>query len=257
MKKILKTIVGAFGFEIRRRSCSSMVPAEEIESAIRTIESFTMLPRERLISLYDQVVFCERKRIEGALVECGVWKGGSVALMAAASMRHARSPRHVHLFDSFLDICEPNARIDGQHALDEVKNYTDSADGKLVPLDGFYESVGGPGTLAGNRELLEGVIGYSADLLHYHKGWFQDTVPAIAKKIGPIAILRLDGDWYDSTKVCLDYLYDSVQKGGFIIIDDYGTYEGCRKAVDEFIAARGICRYLHPVDAACRYFIKF
>lgn len=215
-----------------------------------------MLPRERLISLYDQVVFCERERIEGAFVECGVWKGGSVALMAMASMQHSRSRRHIHLFDSFLDICQPNAEHDGEQALEEVAGYTESASGKLESLKGFYDGVGGHGTLEGNRELLEKVVGYSADFLHYHAGWFQETVPASANKIGPIAILRLDGDWYESTKICLDHLYDQLQDNGFLIIDDYGTYDGCRKAVDEFIASRDIHGYLHPVDAACRYLVK-
>ena len=256
MRKIIKKFAALFGLEIRRKSYSTLVPAEEIDSAIRSVEDFTMLPRERLISLYDQVVHCEREGIEGALVECGVWKGGAFALMATASMRHGPGPRHVHLFDSFLDICEPDTELDGKAALDAVVDYTNSADGKLVPLSGFYDAVGGHGTLEGNRTLLEQVIGYPPDLLHYHAGWFQETVPSIAEDIGPIAVLRLDGDWYESTIICLHHLYDLVQTGGFVIIDDYGTYEGCRNAVDEFLSARGIHGYLHAVDAACRYIVK-
>ena len=77
-----------------------------------------------------------------------------------------------------------------------------------------------------------------------------------APAIGPIAILRLDGDWYASTKICLEHLYDQVVSGGFVIVDDYGTYEGCRKAVDEFLAARGLHVFLSHVDPDCRYWIK-
>ena len=256
MKKIVKKIVHAVGIDIRRKPYSSLVSSGEIESAIQSVEKYTMLPRERLISLYDQVVFCERQGIEGALVECGVWKGGAVALMAKASKLHSKKSRHIHLFDSFLGICEPNAEYDGKRALEEVAPYTDAARGRLEPVQGFYDSVGGHGTLEANRELLEKEIGYPADFLHYHVGWFQQTVPQSANSIGAIAILRLDGDWYESTRICLDFLYDSVQQGGFVIIDDYGTYDGCRRAVDEFIANRQIRGYLHPVDAACRYLVK-
>lgn len=71
-----------------------------------------------------------------------------------------------------------------------------------------------------------------------------------------IAILRLDGDWYASTQICLEHLYDLVVPSGFVIVDDYGTYDGCRKAVDEFIAARGLTIHLEPVDSECHCWIK-
>ena len=248
--------MNAIGIDIRRKLYSSIVSRGEIETAIQKVEMHTMLSRERLISLYDQVVFCGQQGIDGALVECGVWKGGAVALMAQASMSHSKDFRHIHLFDSFRGICEPNAQYDGRRALEEVAPYADVARGRLEPVQGFYDSVGGFGTLEENRELLEKEIGYPEGFLHYHVGWFQQTVPKSVDSIGAIAVLRLDGDWYESTKICLDYLYDSVQKGGFVIVDDYGTYDGCRRAVDEFIVSRQIRGYLHPVDAACRYLIK-
>lgn len=78
----------------------------------------------------------------------------------------------------------------------------------------------------------------------------------MSAKISPIAILRLDADWYASTKVCLDFLFDKVVKGGFVIIDDYLCYEGCRKAVNEFLRARGMAPYLHYVDGHGRYWSK-
>ena len=253
IKRMVKAAAGAIGYQIKKTTGAFLAPNEEVESVIKTIADFTMLPSDRLFSLYDQVVFCEKNEIKGALVECGVWKGGSVALMAAASLRHANKQRQIHLFDSFSEICEPDAKVDGQRAIAES---SDKATGKLVPLKGIYDTIGGPGSLEGNRYLLEKIIGYPADCLHYHVGWFQDTVPRDSATIGEIAILRLDGDWYASTKICLDHLYDCVVKGGFVIIDDYGTYEGCQKAVDEFLAARGIQVYLNPVDAGCRYFTK-
>ena len=256
IKRMVKVAAETVGYQIKKKTGAFLAPNHEVEAVIKTISEFTMLPAERLFSLYDQVVFCEKNDIKGALVECGVWKGGSVALMAAASMRYARTHRQIHLFDSFSEICEPDSSVDGQRAIDESSRWSDDAAGKLVPLKGIYDAIGGPGTLDGNRVLLEQKIGYPVDFLHYHVGWFQDTVPKDSASVGAIAVLRLDGDWYASTKICLDYLYDHVVKGGFVIIDDYGTYEGCQKAVDEFLHARGINVYLNPVDAGCRYFSK-
>lgn len=103
-----------------------------------------------------------------------------------------------------------------------------------------------------NRKL----IGYPPDKVFYHKGWFQNTVPADKQNIKSIAILRLDGDWYDSTKVCIENLYDKVVPGGFVIFDDYGLYEGCKKAVDEFFESRKESHFLNYTTRACRYFRK-
>ena len=74
--------------------------------------------------------------------------------------------------------------------------------------------------------------------------------------MGPIAILRLDGDWYESTKVCLEHLFDLVVDGGFVIVDDYGAYEGCRTAVDEYLAGRARRPYLSRVNGDIRYLVK-
>ena len=86
------------------------------------------------------------------------------------------------------------------------------------------------------------------------KGWFQDTLPRAKSEIGKVAILRLDGDWYESTKCCLDNLYENVSPGGYVIIDDYGYWEGCRQALDEFLHARKIGIELREIDHDGRYF---
>jgi hypothetical protein len=231
---------------------------DEAMAAIRVVRDHTMLSKRRLVTLYQQVAYCERNGIPGALVECGVWKGGAMGLMALANLKLATARRHLHLFDAFQEICEPDAAVDGEQALREARPFTEGgADGRgvLRPLVGIYDSVGGPGTLAENRQLLEGTIGYPAEMVHYHAGWFQETLPAVHETIGPIAILRLDGDWYASTKVCLEYLFDKVVPGGIVIIDDYGAYEGCRRAVDEFLASRDMRVYLHNIDHTGRYLV--
>ena len=89
-----------------------------------------------------------------------------------------------------------------------------------------------------------------------HRGWFQETVPHAAREIGPLAVLRLDGDWYESTRVCLEHLFDNVVEGGVIIIDDYGTFSGCRMATDEFFASRGIHAEFETIDGDVVLFWK-
>ena len=232
---------------------------EEATDCIQVVQNHTMLSKRRLVTLFQQAAYCERFEIPGAFVECGVWKGGAAGMMALASKRMGQGRRHLHMFDAYQEICEPDARFDGEKALTEVRELTGRSGqdkGDLRPLTGIYDSLGGPGTLEENRELLENRIGYPPDLLHYHVGWFQDTIPAVHEKIGPIAILRLDGDWYASTRICLEFLFDKVVSGGIIIIDDYGTYEGCRLALDEYMAEQNIRAYLCSVDSDCRYIVK-
>jgi hypothetical protein len=107
------------------------------------------------------------------------------------------------------------------------------------------------------EELFYDVLHVDRDRVVFHEGWFQDTVPAAARSIPSLAILRVDGDWYESTKVCLDGLYDTVVEGGFVIIDDYGCFVGCRQAVDEFMEAYGLDkRSLVPIDHEGVYFRK-
>jgi hypothetical protein len=252
----LKTIADRLGFEVRRKPAVPYEYQRQAAAAIAVVAPYTMLPWERLVTLYQKVAFCEQASVVGDLVECGVWKGGAVALMALANLVEGRQRRHIHLFDSFQEICAPDSAVDGAQAVREAQRHGSDCNGQLRPVTGIYDSVGGPGTLAGNRRLLEEIVGYDSRFLHYHAGWFQETMPRETAQIGPVAILRLDGDWYASTKICLEHLYDKVVSGGFVIIDDYGAYEGCRRAVDEFLADRGIKAFLHSDDRVCRYWIK-
>lgn len=271
MKRVVRKLLNALGFDIVRISRSALEDnlglderlglelEDEATACISVVKNNTMLSKRRLVTLYQQVAYCERYEIPGAFVECGVWKGGAAGLMALANLKEGKLRRHLHLFDAFQEICEPDAAVDGERALREVRQFTGRSGqdtGALHPLTGIYDFLGGPGTLEENRLLLEKTIAYPAEFLHYHVGWFQETLPADSEKIGPIAILRLDGDWYASTKVCLEHLFDSVVKGGIVIIDDYGTYEGCRRAVDEFIKLKRVQAYLAPVDSDCRFFVK-
>lgn len=188
------------------------------------VMSNTMVPYERLSKLYDLAGGCT---LTGAFVECGVWRGGSAAVLATFGTQQGRE---THLFDSFEGLPEPKP-IDGKRAIKRVGGKYGGrleSTGELVAEESFVKG------------LLFKRLGLAENRIHIHKGWFQDTLPTAKTSIQDIAILRLDGDWYDSTKVCLDELYDQVVAGGAIVVDDYGHYEGCQRAIDEFRTARGI-----------------
>ncbi len=232
---------------------------EKCYEHILKIKKNTMLSKRRLVTLFQQVVYCETAKIQGCFVECGVWKGGAMGLMALGNLDYGKERRVLHLYDSFADICEPDDKVDGLKAIKEVEEFSGTGrniKGKLKSIEGIYESLGGPGTLSENVELLENIINYPRKSINYHKGWFQDTIPQSSKEIDKIAILRLDGDWYASTKICLEYLYPKVVVGGVVIIDDYGTYDGCKRAFDEYARHNDINCYLSSVDSDCRFLIK-
>lgn len=266
MQRFIKLLAGGLGYEVRSKK--RLVPQsekhflgydleQEAYDNILTVRSYTMVPYARLVTLYQQVVFCETHGIPGSFVECGTWKGGATGLMALGNLEHGRTRRHIHLFDSFEGIPEPDESIDGEKAMQQVRDVGGGTKGRLVSVTGFYEKhADGVGNVETNKYLLETIIGYEPSFLHYHKGWFQNTVLKAAPEIGEIAILRLDADWYASTKVCLEYLYDTVVSGGFVIVDDYGYYEGCKKAVDEFMKQKKIHAYLNHIDSEGRYWIK-
>jgi len=205
------------------------------------VRDHTMTKYDRCITLHGLVRHLESRRISGAFVECGVWKGGSTGLMALANRRYGRERRDLHLFDAWGDWPDPTDR-DGT-LFSELKA------GKLVKADsqGAYDAC---------RDLLERRIGYPIERLHYHRGLFEQTLPDEGQAVGSIALLRLDADWYEGTRLCLETFYDGVAAGGLVVIDDYGYSEGCRKAVDEFLQERQPHALLHFSDYSCRYFVK-
>jgi O-methyltransferase len=212
---------------------------------LRQVYHYSMTGYARLASVHDLAMEVEERKIQGAYVECGVWKGGSIGLMALVS-KESGSNRKIVLFDSFEGLPEPTEE-DGN----EAKRYADGrAQGKLEAID---QCVGPLDTV---KELFFEKLRIEKEKVDIRKGWFQDTVPGSGPSIGPIALLRLDGDWYDSTKVCLEGLYDNVVQGGYVVLDDYGYWEGCRKASDEFLARKNLKVDLIKVDDSCHFFRK-
>lgn len=165
--------------------------------------------------------------VPGALVDCGVYNGGSTLLLSLGAPN-----RRVWAFDSFSGMPSPGPE-DGVG--DE---WTGASHGSEQRLAELFERHGA-------RERLQIVA-----------GWFEDTLPREAGRVGPIAVLHLDCDWYESIKPALAALYPSVSPGGFVVIDDYGHFEGARKATDEFRAAHGITAPLEHIDYRVVYWRK-
>lgn len=219
----------------------------QIKKASAVIEKHTMVSFERLATLWQQVRYLDRYSIPGALVECGVWRGGSAGMMVIAHQSCGIPRRELHLFDSFQGLPEPVSSVDGDAAIHWSGGH---ANGKLEPV-GRCVSVRDD-----SERLLRDTIGYPSMLTHYHEGWFQDTLPTDVQNLPPIALLRLDGDWYESTKLCLEFLYPKVVKNGVVVIDDYGHWEGCRRAVDEFVKKLPYPVLLQHLDSAARSWVK-
>ena len=186
--------------------------------------------REVLQFTYDCTKKLLTDKIPGVFVECGVASGSQIGAMQNA-MENLKQDRNIYAFDSFEGI--PFA---GEHDADQP-----GIGAKDLSKAGLLESSGVSSHSIDN--VLQNFSRWKlkTDNLIFVKGWFENTVPGY--KIDKIALLRLDGDLYSSTKVCLEHLLSKVSKGGLVIIDDY-QLAGCRKAVHEHIAEDKIIKHL-------------
>lgn len=206
---------------------------------------YTMVGYKRLSNAYELACKAIAENVPGAFVEFGVWKGGVAGVMATAA-KEAESERMTWLFDSFEGLPEPTEK-DGAHAAEYASEHTSGRLRSIVKCVGPIEDV---------EKLFFSVLRIPREQARIEKGWFQETLPGAKQELGQIAILRLDADWYESTKYALEELYDQVAPGGWVIVDDYGHWEGCKKAVDEFFERRGLRHQLIPIDETGVYFQK-
>jgi O-methyltransferase len=207
---------------------------EEARRIIRTVKPRTMTAAEKLVALILATRHVVDHGIPGAVVECGVWRGGSMQAVALSLLGRGVTDRDLHLFDTFEGMTEPTEkdRRRGKSAAELLA---------ASPRTGVFWAI------AGLDDVRQGMAetGYPEDRIHFHPGRVEDTVPDQAPET--IAILRLDTDWYESTRHELEHLYDRVPSGGVLLIDDYGFWEGARQAVDEFLERTGAPLLLLPM----------
>lgn len=207
----------------------------------------TMTSTERLYALFKAVEYVARSGIPGDLVECGVWRGGSVMMMALALERFGGVGRRLYCFDTFTGMPPPDPRdVHGKSGVPaaELLAMADKAAERSVwaiaPLD----------VVRGNLAST----GYPPELITYCEGKVEDTLPEFAPE--EIALLRLDTDWYESTRHELVHLYPRLAAGGVLIIDDYGYWRGARQATDEYFLQTRHKMLLNRIDNTGRIGIK-
>lgn len=213
-------------------------PASGLEARIVALSEkyreATMIPAPLFL---DNLRLCAQiAELAGVVVECGVWRGG----MSAAMAEVLGPGRTYYLFDSFDGLPAADPEKDGHAAVQFMANVG------RQPM----------GRLATPRDAAEAVMRQSgARTYHLMQGWFKDTVPLFTPP-GPLAVLRLDGDWYESTMTCLTALYPHVQAGGLILIDDYYVWDGCTRAVHEYLAQQSVQERIRQSPAGAAYILK-
>jgi predicted O-methyltransferase YrrM len=206
---------------------------------LRTVMPYTMTSPERVAALCQAVRHVEANNVQGAFVECGVYRGGS---SMAAAMSFTK-PRDLYLYDTFEGMSAPTA--DDWHAGSKQS----AAD--LLSANGKSARVWCYSALDEVRSNMN-KTGYPQDRVHYVQGKVEETIPQSAPD--QIALLRLDTDWYESTKHELQHLYPRLSPGGIMIVDDYGCWAGARKAVDEYFAGTSV--FLNRIDSTGRLVVK-
>ena len=211
----------------------------EFQMILSKIRPFTMLGEARLYNLYSLAKFVCENNIPGNFVECGVAAGGSSALLAYVIKKYSFQPRRLFSFDSFSGMPRPTDN-DSHQGIDA-------------------ESTGwGTGTCSAPEESVIDLcrkLGVE-DVLTTIKGYFEETLPKMRDWVGMVALLHMDGDWYESTKAILDNLYDRLVNCAYVQVDDYGYWDGCRKAIHEFANARSLQFAITQIDGTGVWFIK-
>lgn len=205
----------------------------------------TITSAERMYALYKSVEYLVRSNIKGDIVECGVWKGGSMKLIALSLIHFNDTDRKLYLYDTYNGMTEPKTE-DVYVSHTEVSALTKWK--KLKKEDGNeWCNV--------SLEEVQNVLrttGYPKEQIIFVKGEVEKTIPNTMPE--SIALLRLDTDWYESTKHELVHLYPRLNKNGVLIIDDYGHWRGSKQAVDEYFESSPL--FLSRIDASGRIAIK-
>ena len=211
----------------------------ETVATIRRVRPYTLTSPTKIAGLCEAVRYVVRHGVPGDVVECGVWRGGSMMATALTLLECGDPQRQLHLFDTYEGMVEPGAN-DLRH--------------DLTPPAEMMASVLGPhgdvsmwcyASIDDVRQAM-GSTGYDPHRIHYVRGRTEETLPDHAPE--RIAILRLDTDWYESTRHELRHLLPRVSSGGVVILDDYGHWLGARKAIDEYLLETGVPILLNRLD---------
>jgi hypothetical protein len=238
---VINKILSSFGWKLIKEKDLLKGSIDMDENSVfmekyNKCKAFTMTSKERMFSLNQAVQYIEANNIEGDIVECGVWKGGS-SMMAALSLKLKN--RKLFLYDTFEGMNEPSENDKNMIGEDAAETWDnrDKCDADIFEV---------------KKNMA--FTNYPEDNIRYIKGMVEETIPANLPE--KISILRLDTDWYESTLHELEHLYPLLTEGGVLIIDDYGHWQGAKKAVDEYISKNKLRILLNRIDYTGRIAIK-
>ena len=242
LRRAIQRLFATAGFDLRRRGPPwEQFPTLDFPPAwqdvIERITGHTWVSHERTGGLIQAVEHVVANEIPGAFVECGVFKGGS-SMAAALTFLRLGDLRELYLFDTFEGMTEPREIDVDLRGVSAAEHYNAADPGAVASLD--------------EVEAAMRSTGYPMDRVTLVQGRVEDTVPDRAPE--HISVLRLDTDWYESTRHELVHLWPRVSRGGILIVDDYGHYVGARTAVDEYFANQGV--FLHRLDYSGRLTIR-
>jgi O-methyltransferase len=226
------------GYELHRTTGEKPMPVDYDEATIalyRAVRPYTMTSHERINALRQAVIYVIDADVQGAFVECGVWRGGSMLAVAMTLKSLGVIDRDLYLYDTFTMMPPPgdeDVDVLGNRAADLYDEAVAAAELKGLPMDGV-------------RDVML-TSGYPADRLHLVPGMVEDTIPA--QTPDRIALCRLDTDLYASTKHEIEHLFPRINEGGVLIADDYGHFMGAKKAIDDYLAAIGGGVLLDRID---------
>lgn len=250
-KSMIRPVLQKAGFDIIRHENKvsgfvypSDFSTEDIEIC-EIVKPYTMTSPERVNALINAVEYVVKNGLDGSFVECGVWKGGSILAMILTLQRLGKSDRDIYLFDTFEGMTAPTD-VD-----QTVRNI--SAQSLMDAEDKETSWVWAKSGIDQVRQLIEDT-GYPPGKVHFCKGPVEETIPHHVPQT--ISLLRLDTDWYESTRHELQHLFPRLAGGGVLIIDDYGHWKGARKAVDEYISNNKVQILLNRIDNTGRIAVK-
>ncbi|OGG89274.1 macrocin O-methyltransferase [Candidatus Kaiserbacteria bacterium RIFOXYD1_FULL_42_15] len=248
-KLAVNYLLSKIGYQIAKKNILDFDPVidndPEFMDLYTKINSFTMTSKVQCYSLYMSVKYVIKADITGDFVECGVWRGGNCMLIAETLKLLNIEDKKIYLYDTFEGMSEPTD-IDFS-----VEDSSDKARTEWVKKqkkdhnEWCYTSM---------KDVQANMFstGYPEENFIFIKGKVEETIPNVIPK--SISILRLDTDWYESTKHELKHLYPLLSKSGVLMIDDYGTWSGAKKAVDEFFETNPVL--LNRIDKGNRLVIK-
>ena len=253
MKAVVRWALRAAGYDLVpagstrtiRRQNPDITDAEW--STWLAVEPYTMTSLDRILAAIRATAYIVQAGIPGDVVECGVWRGGSSMAIAHTLLRLGDSSRTLFLFDTFEGMTEPRAE-DVSHAGRTAEELLTAARSKEAREESTVWAYASIEDVTANLTST----GYPQDRIRYVKGPVEQTIPGVLPD--SIALLRLDTDWYESTRHELTHLYPRLRSGGVLIIDDYGHWQGARRAVDEHFGGAG--PFLHRIDYTGRLVVK-